>query len=326
MRAREMETTSMQFRDVIRQWRVKGLIQQFLSLMPAGERINDRLQSTVGDLRNFEGNIGLKVSDWTGIMAYLREVRRNNLEGQTVLEIGTGWYPTLPVCFALAGARCIYTVDLTPHLNAQQTLRMLNALEPQLGRIAEFSGRQPAAVEQTYEQLRKAGNLKRLLEVANIRYHAPQDAANLDWMPAGSVDIVYSNSVFEHVVPSVIPVIMREAWRVLQNNGLMVHAVACNDHYAHFDKRISFINYLQYSDRQWRLWNNRLNYQNRLRAPEFIKFAKDCGFRILHEARAIRPGTREALSKIRLAPEFTGYSPDDLAATTVDFVAAKTVQ
>ena len=102
--------------------------------------------------------------------------------------------------------------------------------------------------------------------------------------------------MLEHVTPAALPSIMRESWRVLRDNGLMVHGVACNDHYAHFDPTISFVNYLQFSERRWRWFNNDLNYQNRLRAPDFLRAARESGFEILHEARAVRPRTRERWS------------------------------
>ena len=116
---------------------------------------------------------------------------------------------------------------------------------------------------------------------------------------------------------------MQEASRVLKNDGLMVHAVACNDHYAHFDRSISFVNFLAFNEEQWKLWNNPIQFQNRMRAPEFLDIARGCGFRIVHEARAVRPGTREALRTMRIAREFEHFSTEDLAATTVDFVARK---
>jgi SAM-dependent methyltransferase len=313
----------MIMKSAIRHWRIKGIIQGGLSLLPGGAWINDHLQTTVGDLKRFESNVGLKMDDWTGIMSYLEAIGRNQVAGQSIFEIGSGWYPTLPLSFALAGAERIYTADLNCLMNEPLTFRMLNALEAHLDRIAAKSAQPIESVREKYRRLKQAQGLKQLLEVANVDYRAPQDAAKLTWMPAGTLDMVYSNSVLEHVSPEVIPCLMREAWRVLRPVGLMVHAVACNDHYAHFDKSISFVNYLQYTDKQWRVWNNRLNYQNRLRAPEFIRFAEESGFQIMKENRAYRPGSRQALAHIRIAPEFAAYSTEDLAATTVDFIAAK---
>ena len=134
-------------------------------------------------------------------------------------------------------------------------------------------------------------------------------------------DIVYSNSVLEHVQPAALSGLFEESRRLIGSRGVSVHAVACNDHYAHFDPAISFVHYLQFSNAQWRMWNNSLNFQNRLRAPDFIDAAERAGLAMVHEERATRPGTREALAQLRVAPEFAGYSQTDLAATSVNFVA-----
>ena len=50
----------------------------------------------------------------------------------------------------------------------------------------------------------------------------------------------------------------------------------CGDHYAYFDRTITQIHYLRYSDLHFSLWNNSLQYQNRMRANEFIEIAESC--------------------------------------------------
>lgn len=308
---------------VAKNWRVKGLIQKALGVAPGGHWINDKLQVAFGDLKNFDRNIDTKFHDWVGIMSYLEAVNRSSVLGLAIMEIGSGWYPTLPLCFTLAGARACHTFDISRLMNESMAFRVLGILERYLDVIAEKSRRPLEAVQQTYQRLRQANTLSQLLAFAQIHYHAPADASNVPSLSAESMDLVYSNSVLEHVPAAVIGALMREAWRLLRKDGLAVHAVACNDHYAHFDKSISFINFLQFTDREWRLWNNPLNYQNRLRAPDFIRAAEESGFQVIHQARAVRPGTREALETMRLAPEFASYIGEDLAATTVDFVAIK---
>lgn len=310
-------------RSVVRNWRLKALMQGVLSVTPRGNRVNDRLQMKFGGLRNFEQNISSKVDDWCLLAGYLRSVHRGQLAGLTILEVGSGWYPTLPVCFALAGAGRVHTVDLNRHMNEDLTFRMLRAIEPHLERIADACGEPADAIRQRWEELRQVDALAPLLARARIEYRAPGDARKLEWLTGGCIDLAYSNSVLEHVTPTALPGIMRESWRVLKDDGLMVHSVACNDHYAHFDPGISFVNYLQFSARRWRWLNNDLNYQNRLRAPDFLSIARESGFEILRETRAVRPGTREALQFMRLAPEFQTYDLEDLAATTIDFVAVK---
>lgn len=307
----------------LRNWRLKATVQSALSRVPGGAGINDRLQRVAGGLRDFHSNVATKVDDWCGIAALLSAVGRADVRGRDIAEVGTGWYPTLPLCFVLGGARSVLTVDLTRHLSEEMTFKVLAALEPHLGRISAACGVPLEDVRARYLQLRSHRGLESLLRAAGIRYEAPQDAAQLAWLADRSLDIVYSNSVLEHVAVHALGPIMQEAARVLKPDGLMVHAVACNDHYAHFDKSISFVNYLVFDERQWQRWNNAFHYQNRLRAPDFLRMAESSGFMVLHERRAVRPGTMEALSKMRIAPQFAHYSREDLATTTVDFIAAK---
>ena len=305
----------------LRHWKLKGLAQKLLSGLPGGGRLNDWLQLSTGGLRDFEGNVASKVSNWESMIGYLRRVGRR-VDAQVLLEIGTGWYPTLPVCHILAGAKTVYTVDIARHASQELTFRMFRALEPNLDRIAAAAGRPGNAVREHYRLLSRARTLGELLSAANIQYRAPEDASGLD-LPSKSVDIVYSNSVLEHVAPNLIAPIMRESHRVLNDDGAAVHGVACNDHYAYFDKSISFVNFLRYTEKGWRLWNNRLNYQNRLRAVDYTTITQAAGFRIAYEARTVRPGSREALQSIQVAPEFQHYSFEDLVATSINFVAVK---
>lgn len=300
-------------------WRVKGIVQKILSLTPGGLWINDRLQRSLGGLRHFEKNIETKVQDWLGIM-HLLEQTHYDPEGKEILEVGTGWYPTLPICFSLANVRRCVTYDRSRHLDPDLTHRMVHALRRHLPSVAQASRRGLSEVESEWRALDSARSLSLLLERARIDYVAPADASRMD-LPGHSLDLVYSNSVLEHVPGTLILAIMRETHRTLRPGGVALHSVACNDHYAHFDRTISFVNYLRFNEADWKLWNNSLNYQNRLRAPDFLRLAEAGGLEIATVQTAIRPGSLEALSRMRVAPEFSAYEPSDLAITSVNFVA-----
>ena len=53
-------------------WRLKGLAQKGLSIIPGGEYLNDGLQMRYGGLRHFEENIADKLEDWRLSMRYLQ--------------------------------------------------------------------------------------------------------------------------------------------------------------------------------------------------------------------------------------------------------------
>jgi hypothetical protein len=302
-------------------WKVKGIIQKGLSLTPGGVALNSRLQHVFGRMRDFDGHLADKIFDWSLSMEYLAEVHFP-MAGARLMEIGTGWHPALPLCFYLAGAESIATFDITRLMDEGVTFRLLDSLEKHVPKIAEMAQQSPASVQARLAKLRGAKNLAELLSRSGIEYFAPADG-RATGLPPASVDLVYSNSVLEHVPGEVISGLMAESLRVLRPGGLAMHNVGCNDHYAFFDKSISFVNFLQFDDREWRRWNNPIQYQNRLRAPEFVALAEGAGLEVISEKKNVRPGTLEALATMRVAPEFKRFSKDEIAITTLDFISRK---
>jgi SAM-dependent methyltransferase len=301
-------------------WRVKGVVQGVLSRLPGGGAMNNCLQTTLGNLRDFDANVDAKVvDDWLVLVENMHElgVRPENLD---FVEVGTGWYPALPICFWLAGARSCRTFDVTRHLNPKMTFRMLGRLEHHLPAIADASSRPLAEVEAAYALLRNAKTLEELLRAARIEYLAPHDAAD-SGLPDSSVDVVFSNSVMEHVPADAILRIMRETRRILRSGGLAIHSVNCGDHYAYFDRGITACNYLTYPEQQWSKWNNRLLYQNRLRPRDFLDLAEQSGLRIVLAKSKPNPELLSVLPALAIAPEFRRYPPDQLASTSIGFVA-----
>lgn len=305
-------------------WRVKGLLQKTLSVLPGGTNINDLLQTTVGTLRNFEANVDRKViDDWCVLASHMTELGRP-LENLDYFEIGTGWYPTLPVCYALANAKSCQTFDISRHLRENWTFRMLRRIECHLPAIAVSSQRTLSEVEGEYHALLRATTIDQLLHRSRVHYHAPADATDCG-LPDASIDVVFSNSVFEHVTPYTLTRIMSESIRILRPGGIVIHSVNCGDHYAYFDPRITAMNYLTYDEDRWRFWNSSLLYQNRMRPCDFLEAAERAGFALLLVKQRPRPELLNVLPKLKIVPEFDHYAPEQLATTSIDFVAEKPV-
>lgn len=302
-------------------WRIKGLVQKSLSVIPGGLMINDYLQRSIGLLRDFEPYIPEKVSDWASTMKSLRDLGINP-KGLRFLEIGTGWIPMLPICYSLLRAETLHTFDQIRHLNPVLTLRMVRLLKSHLDKIAEASLQPLEEIQETYEILNSARTIEDLLKSARIQYHAPADATATG-LPSDSIDVVVSNDVLEHVPGAVIYEMMKESQRILRPGGLIVHNVHCGDHYEKFDRKITAINYLAYSERHWRLWTNKLNYQNRLRPRDFLGFAEKAGLEVISTRSKPRKDYLEALPKLRIAAEFQKYPPEELCTTWISFVARK---
>jgi SAM-dependent methyltransferase len=142
-------------------------------------------------------------------------------------------------------------------------------------------------------------------------------------LPSGAFDVVFSNHVLEHALPEALPAMFRGAWRVLRPGGAMFHSVNCGDHYAYTDRSIDQLHYLQYSEQRWARWNNPFLYQNRLRSIDFTEAARAAGFAIERDTSRATPERLAQLDQILVDPCFAGYTREQLAITSFDFIARK---
>lgn len=305
-------------------WRIKGIAQKILGVLPGGMHLHYFLQRKIGGLRQFEREVSIKIDDWEIMVRRLRE-SGFGIQGQRFFEIGTGWYPTFPFACYLAGAAHVTTVDLTRHVRRELVVACADRLGAALARIAAAAEVDEAGVRARHARL--VAQLARSTDLSAatdgvVAYLAPADATRSD-LAADSVDCIFSNSVLEHVPPDAIDGMYREAMRILAPGGIMFHSVNCGDHYAYVDSNIHALNYLRYSDRQWRFWDNAFLYQNRLRAHTFVERAEADGFEIvLNTANATETRLRQ-LAQTPVDAKFADIPPERLCITTVDFIARK---
>jgi hypothetical protein len=142
-------------------------------------------------------------------------------------------------------------------------------------------------------------------------------------LDAGSFDLLVSNNTFEHVAPDVLYEILVEFRRLASPRAIMSHFVDMADHYAYFDRTLSQYHYLRFSDRTWRLLNGGIQYQNRLRIPDYRALHAAAGFSILHEAHG--QALPDDLDRVPLAERFRFYSREDLLVLRAWLTSAPTV-
>lgn len=303
-------------------WRIKGAIQKVLGVLPGGERAHYWLQKSAGGLRHFDAEVTAKLEDFRLMVGHLANAGIA-VPGTRFLEIGTGWYPTFPFCLYLLGAARVETFDLNRHLKPELVARFLGFLGAHLA-LLEQAGPPGTVIDRDrYAALAAAIAKGASLEDATagcVRYHAPADASKTG-LPADAVDVVFSNSVLEHVPGPVIRAIFAESARILPPGAVMFHSVNCGDHYAYADRTIDQLHYLQYSDAEWQKWNNAFLYQNRLRAQDFTAIAREVGFAVELDTSRPHPDRLRQLERILVHPEFARYPREQLAITSIDFIA-----
>jgi SAM-dependent methyltransferase len=244
------------------------------------------------------------------------------LESATVLEIGSGWQPMIPILFSLAGAGCIYLTDLNRLCRPASFQAALASLRAQKELILDRLGISGEKVDAAL--LRDPGNdLEETLQRFRMKYLAPCDCRHLE-LPDGSVDVVSSRAVLEHIPPAVIEEIFGESFRLLKPGGVACHFVDNSDHWEHRDKRISRVNFLKFSDDTFR-WTclNSHNYQNRLRHPEYTELLEKMGFALEREEREIDSRAVSVLATLPVAERFRRFTAEELAAISSYLLARK---
>ena len=302
-------------------WEVKAAIQGVLSRLPGGYRLHRRLQRLTGTDR-------IDVADeYRRKAQFLRRLldRGIALKGATVLEIGTGWHPYLPLVLHLMDAERTVTVDVNPWLTRETLAETVAAVDSRVNRLASDFGvdesearRRLAALRQ---QLCSGAAPAEVLRAAGVDYRYPMDAGDTG-LPAEGFDLVVSSNVFEHIPPGELRRIVTESRRLLRPGGVSAHHVHTGDHFS-ADERITSVNFLKYSPRAWRLIGSGLAYHNRLRCRDYARLFEEHGFELLDVVLETDERALAALRSgdVRPHERFRGYTDQELAEFLVDVFA-----
>jgi hypothetical protein len=155
-----------------------------------------------------------------------------------------------------------------------------------------------------------------------IRYLAPADARRTD-LESGSVDLVCTTSVLEHIPAGVLAEILEECHRICSDRGIMSHVIDYTDHYAHSDPSISIYNFLKFSDSEWAKYNPAIHYQNRLRHFEYGQLFAASGFVTLAETSLQPDDAADLVARVPLSGRFREMSLEQLVPRTGHWVLAR---
>jgi SAM-dependent methyltransferase len=151
------------------------------------------------------------------------------------------------------------------------------------------------------------------LEELGVEYRAPADPG-ASALPENSIDFVISTHTLEHIPPEDIRRIMRECRRICRPGSVLSMTIDYSDHYSHADPTISRVNFLRFSDREWKKYQSRTLYQNRLRHSDYRRIFEESGLRVTEESRMVLEEELRAVRQMPLADRFAGYDLEDLAA------------
>jgi hypothetical protein len=295
-------------------WIIKTAVQRVISWMPQSYRWNLWFQRNV--TRGLHVSVASFEDKLNNCRTHLENYRKHSpapKDSFTALELGTGWWPIPPVGLFLCGAKEIWSYDIVPLLQRDTFERVLELYVEysRSGKLVQFL---PAVRPDRVAML--PGFLARskteppaaVLEAMNI--HAQVRDATQTGLPAGTIDLIYSNACFEHIPLPLQAALHAEFKRVAAPGAVASHFVGIGDQQSNFDRSITIFNYLKYPSWQWRFLNNPIIPQTRLRASEYRSALEKAGYEVLSQ-RNIH-GPKEDFAKIKIAPEFRRFSEEDL--------------
>ena len=306
----------------MKKWIVKAVIQKGISFLPYDYKINYLFQKHVTK--------GVVLSDdyfFDKLIHVKKHVEfyaklKNDAKPHTCFELGTGWYPVIPVALFLYGAAEIVTTDITPLSNKEkfiQTIEKFLDLKNQnkadfdylfadAGKVAVLHNIIKNQVQLSFEEIQQKLHIK----------YIKQDARKLSFAD-GYFDFIVSNNVFEHIYPHLLIDILKEFTRVWAVGGVMSHFIDMSDHFAHLDKSINIYNFLQFTDKQWELIDNSVQPQNRMRIDEYITLYESLAISI--NIREDRPGSVSEVNAVTLSEKYKAM-PVEMVAISHSYLAS----
>jgi hypothetical protein len=264
----------------------------------AGYRPDEsNIRSTLNSLRKLKG-----LMDRHGV----------ELKGAVVLEIGSGWFPVIPIILKLGGAKTVYLSDIVRRIdtNTFETARRIVA-QNFLALGVDFGWQADA-----FQHL----SLVRLEDFSYVTPFRPEIFEN------ASLDLILSRTVLEHVPVTELRVLLSKLRSKMKSNGHAAHNIDNSDHYEHGDKTISRVNFLTWTERRHRFiyWLAGNNGENRLRHHEYAALFRETGYCILDELANIDPETLKLLPKLSLQEPYRSMRPEQVAALGSNFLLSVT--
>lgn len=297
----------------MKKWILKAVVQKAISFLPASHKINFIFQKYVTrGVRLTDDYFEDKLIHAQKHLQFYSEIKEKNKFPKSCLELGTGWYPVVPICFWLTGTEKVYTVDISRLLNKNAFLQTLMKFMEwyKNGILEKYIHPEDERMKFLEDAINnhKGKGLDELLSVFNLSYIV-DDASKIK---LNNIDYITSNNVLEHIYPEyLIPILNNLYFNVLKEGGMMSHFIDMSDHFAHGDKSINIYNFLKFSEVQWKFIDNNVQPQNRMRLKEYEMLFNS--LKIPFKLNEYRSGEPALLKKIKLNERFLKYSLDENA-------------
>ncbi|MCL6416094.1 methyltransferase domain-containing protein [Aestuariirhabdus sp. Z084] len=196
------------------------------------------------------------------------------IQGQTCLEIGSGWVLSHSLVCYLLGAKKVFATDISPNAHPSNLTLSINKSILSLVRdtLSPFE-----AHDRIRDRLDRLLKIKKFdtneLKKIGIYYEAPLDFSK--HRPKEDIDLIFSFSVLEHIPVDDVENLINNLHSSLNTDGIQAHCIHMEDHKDIPNNPFSFLSipHDKYSKTM------QTDRGNRLRADQWISI-----FRLLNNA------------------------------------------
>lgn len=293
----------------IRRWMLKAGVQKVISYLPFSHQLNFQFQRYVTHgVELSDQYLSDKLQHARDHVRLCRAFHHGTLP-EASFEIGTGWYPVVPLYLYLCGVNQPTTMDISRHCQLSFVVlaikKLLQAVENDSNVLRERKEHLETLLSKTGE----FDDAASLLQSIGIKYMVGDARHTL--LPDKCFGLVHSNNTFEHIYPGILHDILVESRRIGEEGAVHSHFIDMSDHFAHMDQSINIYHFLKYSPEQWKRIDNSIQPQNRWRLSDYQQLFRSAGFSIVTTEN--RPGNLEELASVPLHSSYANYTRDDLA-------------
>jgi SAM-dependent methyltransferase len=238
--------------------------------------------------------------------------------GDRILELGTGWLHWEALTLRLFYDIEAVLFDVWDNRQLGGLKNYLRQLRGLLDSDFGLSAAESKRAQSIIDQVLPVTSFAELYELLGFDY-VVESSGSLKQFSSDSFQLVVSGGVLEHVKRDALPMLSRETARILKPGGWAVHSIDTADHLEHYDRKVSPKMYLSFSDDTWnRLFENEVQYINRMQRGEWLELFKANGFDVIEEE-----SRRVDISKLRLADRYKKMERSDLECTVLKVALRK---
>jgi hypothetical protein len=295
-------------------WLIKAALQRGISWLPYSHRCNAVFQKYVTrSIALTEEKFNYRLTLCGTYLQALDRHYEGPKTGFTALEVGTGWYPVVPLGLFLRGADKVWCYDIAQHVSTPRVLDTVQSFvrAADQGVLAEaIPGFLPDRLETLKSLAREDRAADAVAMLSPLGISLVVGDASQTGRPDGSVDMIVSSGVLEYIPQNILRPMFAEFNRIGKPGYLSAHYLNLVDQYSYFDPKLSPLNFLRFTERQWSWFNSPLTGLNRLRISDYRALFHESRLEIVLEDNTL--GAVSDLDRVPLAPEFQSYAREDL--------------